>query len=75
LSQYFIALKDRDQLDGHKTNTLEQAVCGFFKNNFYLASSVKPFMLLKSIAVFGKSVILSWYKISSKTDFSYFAIS
>lgn len=32
-------------------------------------------MLLKSIAVFEKSVILSWYKISSKTDFSYFTIS
>lgn len=46
-----------------------------FKNNFYLASPVKPFMLLKSIAVSEKSVNLSWYKISSKRDFSYFMIS
>lgn len=30
LSQYFITLKDRDQLVGLKTSTLEQAVCGFF---------------------------------------------
>lgn len=46
-----------------------------FKNNFYLASTVKHFMLLKSIAVSEKSVKLRWYKISPKRDFSYFAIS